>query len=143
VSRIEIRVLGPGEENVLAKVAPGVFDEAIDPELARAYLGEPRYRIVVALDGDLVVGMATGYSYFHPDKAAEFYVNECGVDDAYLRQGIAKRLMQKLFDCAREAGCTYAWLGTETDNDAANALYRSLGGKGQEMNFYEFDLGTD
>jgi len=37
-------------------------------------------------------------------------------------------------------GCSEAWLGTELDNTAANALYRSLGGKEQTIKYYEFDL---
>jgi len=125
---------------VLDAVATEVFDEAIDPQLARAYLAEPRYRLVVALDGDTVVGMASGFSYFHPDKAPEFFVNECGVDDAYVRRGIGARLMRALFAEARRMGITLAWLGTETDNVAANALYASLGGKPETMVYYEFDL---
>jgi len=140
VSEIHLRVLKPGDETILDRVAAGVFDEPIRPELVKEYLAEPRFHIVVALDGDLVVGMATGLVYFHPDKVPEFFVNEVGVGDAYLRRGIARRLMAALFDEARKAGCTYAWLGTEDDNTAANALYRSLGGAEQKMNFFEFNL---
>ena len=123
---IEIRKLGPGDEAVLERVAPGVFDEKVRPELVRRFLDTPNYRIFVALDDRLVVGMVTGFTHFHPDKAEQFFVNELGVDDAYLRRGIGTRLMQSILAEARAMGCAEAWLGTEHGNGPALALYRRL-----------------
>ena len=142
---LTIRLLKAGEEQVLTRVAPGVFDYPVRPDLARRFLATPDYRIIVALDGDLVVGMATGFSHFHPDKDEEFFVNELGVDDAYRRQGIATALMKALLAEARAMGWTTAWLGTETDNVAALATYRRLmtaeGGKEETMVLFTYDLG--
>jgi aminoglycoside 6'-N-acetyltransferase I len=123
---IEIRKLVPGDEAVLEKVAPGVFDEAVRPELVQRFLATPTYRIIVALDGDLVVGVVTGFTHFHPDTPEEFFVNELGVDDAYLRRGIGTSLMRAILHEARGMGCTDAWLGTEHSNAPALALYRKL-----------------
>lgn len=123
---IEFRKLGPGDESVLETVARGVFDEPVHPDLTKRFLATPTYRIFVALDGDLVVGMCTGFTHFHPDKAEEFFVNELGVDDAYRRQGIAERLLLLMLDEAKAMGCPDAWLGTEHDNAAALALYRKV-----------------
>lgn len=123
---ITIRQLLPGDEAVLETVAPGVFDNPVRPDLVRRFLATPNYRIVVALDGDLVVGMATGFSHFHPDKDEDFFVNELGVDDAYRRRGIATALLRALLAEARVMGCNEAWLGTEHDNAAALATYRRL-----------------
>jgi ribosomal protein S18 acetylase RimI-like enzyme len=140
---VAIRKLGPGEENVLGKVAPGVFDEAVRPDLAKRFLETASYRIFVALDGDLVVGMATGFTHFHPDKDEEFFVNELGVDAAYLRQGIATQLMQAILGEARAMGCKQAWLGTEHVNAPALALYRKLMTKDdteEAMSVFTYDL---
>lgn len=123
---VEIRKLGPGDEAVLANVADGVFDEAIRPDLARRFLETDHYRIFVALDGDCVVGMVTGFTHFHPDKEVEFFVNELGVDDRYRRQGIGTRLMQAILSEAKAMGCSEAWLGTEQDNAPALGIYRKL-----------------
>lgn len=123
---VEIRKLGPGDEAVLANVADGVFDEAIRPDLARRFLATDHYRIFVALDGDRVVGMVTGFTHFHPDKDVEFFVNELGVDDRYRRQGIGTRLMQAILSEAKAMGCSEAWLGTEQDNAPALGIYRKL-----------------
>lgn len=124
-------------------MAPGVFDEPVRPDLARAFLAEPRYRIFVALDGLLVVGMVTGFSHFHPDKPEDFFVNELGVNDAYLRRGIGTRLMQALLKEARVMGCADAWLGTELNNGPALALYRKLltdGDSEEAMAVFTYDL---
>lgn len=142
---ITIRLLKAGDEQVLTRVAPGVFDHPVRPDLARRFLATPSYRIIVALDGDLVVGMATGFSHFHPDKDEEFFVNELGVDDAYRRQGIGVAMMKALLAEARTMGCTAAWLGTETDNVAALATYRHLmaaeRGKEETIVIFTYDLG--
>ena len=44
-------------------------------------------------------------------------------------------------DWGRELGCAEAWLGTELDNDAANALYRRVPPVEDDvMQFYVFRL---
>ena len=40
----------------------------------------------------------------------------------------------------RELGCQESWLGTELDNTAANALYRTMNGAFDSMAYYEFKL---
>lgn len=137
---IEIRLIGEADLDLLVSADTSVFDEPIDPALARAYLAHPDYRIALATDGDRVVGMATGMFYFHPDKPLELFVNEVGVAESYQRRGIASRLMDLLLDAGRERGAGSAWVATETDNDAANGLYTSMGSPGQAMVYYEFDL---
>jgi aminoglycoside 6'-N-acetyltransferase I len=62
------------------------------------------------------------------------------VAEGHQRRGIAKLLMTKLFDAARQHGVKYAWVGTEQDNVPAKALYAALDGKAQDMAYYEFDL---
>lgn len=139
---ISYKILGPDDVDLLSRGTAEVFDHDVKPELAERFLNRDGYVIAVALEGDAIVGMASGFTYFHPDKDLEFYINECGTHDDYLRRGIASKLMNMLFDWARGEGCTYAWLGTETDNVAANALYRSLDGRGSKINFFEFDIGS-
>ena len=138
---IEIRVLGPNDGPILSNVAPDVFDNPVDPGHAAEFLADPRHDIVVALDGERVVGMASAVDYVHPDKPVELWINEVGVDDAYHRQGIGRRLMTALFDLGRELGCTVAWVGTEADN-AAVGSYAAVDGAEDVAVFYTFDLGA-
>ena len=73
-----IRLLGPGDAAVLENVAPGVFDKPIDACWTAEYLADARHHLVVALDGDQVVGMASGVQFLRPDKPPELWVNEAG-----------------------------------------------------------------
>jgi ribosomal protein S18 acetylase RimI-like enzyme len=41
-------------------------------------------------------------------------------------KGVGSLMMRWLIEFARDEGCDEVWLGTEVDNDAANALYRRL-----------------
>lgn len=125
---IEIRLLGQGDESVLSRLAPGVFDKAIDPVLTREYLAEPHFHLAVALEDDLVIGMASAVDYVHPDKPRELWINEVGVAATHRRRGVAKRLLEALFDRAHELGCWQAWVLTNRSNAAAMELYRSAGG---------------
>ncbi|MBK8257556.1 MAG: GNAT family N-acetyltransferase [Polyangiaceae bacterium] len=54
------------------------------------------------------------------------YVDEVDVCADQRRKGAGKAMMQKLIDMARADGCEEVWLGADKDNQAANALYRSL-----------------
>jgi len=54
------------------------------------------------------------------------YVDEVDVCSDHRRKGAGTAIMNKLFELAREADCEDIWLGTEVENNAANALYESL-----------------
>jgi aminoglycoside 6'-N-acetyltransferase I len=121
---IVVRRMQPGDETAFQSIAPDVFDEAIDTERLKAYLREPGHLMVLAFEGDLVVGQCAGVLHRHPDKPTELYVDEVGTASTHLRRGIARMMMDELFAWGRELGCTEAWLGTEMDNEPAKALYR-------------------
>ena len=139
---IDIRLIGEADLDLLVSADTTVFDDPVDPKLAKAYLAHSDYIIALASEGDKVVGMATGMFYFHPDKPLEFFIQEVGVAESHQRRGIAFRLMGLLLDAARDRDAQSAWVATETDNDAANGLYTRMGSSGQEMIYYEFDLAA-
>jgi len=129
VSSYTVRVLGPGDAAILDRVAPGVFDHDVDPRWTAEFFADPRHRLVVALDAETVVGMASAVHYVHPDKAPELFVNEVGVAPSHQGQGIGRRLMEALLDHAQALGCREAWVLTDYDNAAARRLYASVGGE--------------
>ena len=125
----EIKLLGPEDFESLTKVAAGVFDDPIVPASAQEYLRDPRHRLVVAIDHDIVVGFVSSVIYIHPDKSApELWINEVGVAPTHQRQGLGKLLMQRTLEEAKRSGCVEAWVLTDRTNDAALALYKSVGG---------------
>jgi ribosomal protein S18 acetylase RimI-like enzyme len=125
---VDVRLLGPGDAPVLERVAPDVFDHAVDARLAEEFLADPRHHIAVALDDGVVVGFASGVDYVHPDKPRELWVNEVGVAPSHRGQGIGRRVVDALLAHARTLGCRAAWVLTDVDNAAARALYRAAGG---------------
>lgn len=137
---IQIKRMQPGDELAFAQIAPEVFDEPIQPERLRDYLLEPGHLMLLAFDGGLVVGQCAAVIHRHPDKLTELYIDEVGTASTHRRQGIATRMVEAMFAWGRELGCREAWLGTELDNLEANGLYRKVGGKGEQMAYYEFEL---
>ena len=136
-----LKRLAPGDEAVFADIAPDVFDEPIHAERMRAYLREPGHLMLLALEGDLVVGQCAAVLHKHPDKPTELYIDEVGTASTHLRQGIATAMMDEMFAWGRDLGCKEAWLGTELDNHPANGLYRSFRPEEDEaIQYYLFKL---
>ncbi len=127
---IAVRLLGRGDDAMLARVAPDVFDHAVDPYWAWEFLADPRHHLVVAVDegAGVVVGMASGVHYVHPDKPPELWVNEVGVAPTHQGQGVGTRMLQLLFARGRALGCAEGWVLTGEENAAARRLYAAVGG---------------
>lgn len=126
---VEIKSLGPADAGILSKVAAEVFDHRIVNPSAEEFLADPRHRLVVAMDDNVVVGFVSAVIYLHPDKPSpELWINEVGVAPTHQGRGIGKALLRAMLDQARQSGCTEAWVLTERENAAAMGLYTSAGG---------------
>ena len=124
---VTIRVLRRDEAAVLDNVAHDVFDYAIDPRWCEEFFADPRHHLVVALDDDLVVGMASGVHYVHPDKPPQLFINEVAVTPTHHGQGIGRRLVATLVAHGEAIGCDEAWVLTSPDNEPAKRMYRAAG----------------
>ena len=133
-------MLAPSDAAILDAVAPGTFDNPIDPRWRDEFLADSRHHMAVAILAGEVIGMASAVTYVHPDKPPELWINEVGVAPAHRGRGVGKRLLAALFAHGRALGCTEAWLGTEPDNVAARRLYAAVGGREQTMMYFTFDL---
>lgn len=136
---IEIRLLAPGEENVVRALA--TYDGLGD---AGGLLADPRTLFLVAFDGDRPVGFVLAYDLprRHGDPS-NLFVYEVDVVPTHRRRGIASALLARLSEIARERGIRAGFLTTEPDNDAANALYRSVGGTSQPDVLWVFEYADD
>lgn len=137
---VTFKRIGPSDEALFGRIAPDVFDEAVDAERLHAYLRASGHLMVLALEDGMVVGQCAAVVHHHPDKPTELYVDEVGTASTHLRRGIARAMLAEMFAWGRELGCKEAWLGTELDNDAANGLYRAISGEADQMMYYEFKL---
>ena len=129
MSTIEIRILTQVDAPLLETVAPDVFDEPIDANWSAEFLADPRHHLAVAVEEGVVVGMASSVHYVHPDKPPELWINEVGVAETHRRRGLARRLLEALFERGRGLGCSEAWVLADQSNTTAHRLYESAGGR--------------
>ena len=129
---MEIRLLAAADAGVLDNVAHGVFDNPINPRMAAEFLADPRHHLCVAIEDGVVIAMASAVHYTHPDfKRPELWINEVGTSPDHRRKGAAKAVLEALKALGRRLGCSEAWVLTDEDNEAARALYASVGGAEQ------------
>ncbi len=117
--------LTPADATRCAELEKQLFD-GDDPWPARAFLAEleaKHIRYVAARVDEKLVGYA-GISRLGRKKPYEYEIHTIGVDAAYQGQGIGRQMMTELLDYA--SGGT-VFLEVRTDNEAAIALYESLG----------------
>ncbi|MFC4447862.1 GNAT family N-acetyltransferase [Halorussus aquaticus] len=101
--------------------------------LAYAVDGPPLTLVSAAPDDDPV-----GYLVaFHDEEAG--YVAEIAVEPSHRREGRARRLLATAFERLRDAGCARVRLTVHPENDAAKALYTSMGFEevGREADYYD------
>ena len=140
---IDVRVLHANERCVLDNIAPGVFDNLLNERSCSEFFADPRHHLVVATDDSVVIGIASGIHYVHPDKPPELWVNEIGVAEAYRRQGVGRRMLDVLFAHASSLGCRDAWVLTEESNTVARRLYDRAGGEDIGVVMYSFRLESE
>jgi ribosomal protein S18 acetylase RimI-like enzyme len=108
--------------------ASHLFDGPVSPAGAEDFLRRPGHVLLMATSHDGAgIGFVSGVEMRHPDKDPEMFIYELGVDESWRRHGVAKALLSAIRDVAVQRGCTGMWTGTEADNEAALATYRSLG----------------
>jgi aminoglycoside 6'-N-acetyltransferase I len=138
---IEIKVLGSKDTGVLMNVAPGVFDNPIDPRMTNAFLGDTRHHLAVAVEEDLVVGFVSAVHYAHPDKSRpELWINEVGVAPTHQGRGLGSDLLRSILEAGRRNGCGEAWVLTDRSNTPAMRLYSSSGGTESDQVMFTFRL---
>jgi ribosomal protein S18 acetylase RimI-like enzyme len=125
--RYTLRLIAPGDAAALH--AADIFDGPVQPAYLAAFLASPAHLLAVAFEDTTPVGFASGLIALHPDKAAQLYIIEVGVNDPAQRQGLATRLVTLLRAEGRKRGCSSSYVLTEQDNTAARALYHRLGGR--------------
>jgi ribosomal protein S18 acetylase RimI-like enzyme len=126
---MEIRRLGPGDEDIVSVLATR--------EPHTELLHDERTIFLAGFEDGRPIGLAFGYLLpRRHGKRTTLFVYEVEVEEAYRRQGVGSELMRRL---ASEAGADESFVLTEPGNDPANALYRSLGGTPSDTVQWDFD----
>jgi len=129
MSTIEVRMLTQVDAALLETVAADVFDEPIDANWSAEFLADSRHHLAAAIEEGVIVGMASAVHYIHPDKPPELWINEVGVTETHRRRGLARRLLEALFERGRGLGCSQEWVLADQSNVAEERLYESAGGE--------------
>jgi aminoglycoside 6'-N-acetyltransferase I len=126
-----VRRLGPGDEDVIRRLAENAPQTAL--------LADDGTIFLAAFDGDDPIGFVFGYDLPRRRGAPSIlFVYEIDVEPAYQRRGIAKRLLTELLRIGHSRGAAEAFVLTDHDNVAANALYASLGGVRSDVVMWDF-----
>lgn len=132
-----IRLLGPGDEAVLADLSAdeGSFDldgrdpepsQPLEPKDSAAYLGDPAVLHWVAEDGDRVVGFNLCYVLRRrSDAARELLLFEIGVHRDVRRKGVGRALIAAMRAWMDEQRVDLTWV--LADNPGAEAFYAACG----------------
>jgi aminoglycoside 3-N-acetyltransferase I len=126
-----VRRLGPGDEEVVRRLAEGAPQSA--------FLSDDRTIFLVAFRGTAPIGFVFGYELprRHGD-ASILFVYEVEVDAAWRGRGVATRLFGELERIARHRGIREGFVLTEPDNEPALRLYASLGGTRVDAVMWDF-----
>lgn len=131
-ARIEDAALLAGLMDELEQFYGGVSTETLDEKVAQIsgalFSHRPAAEALLAWDGDKLVGFAS-YSFHWPAAGftTSLFLKELYVAQAYRRTGIGRQIMAALEEIARAKRCSRFEWGTDTDNDAAQRFYASLG----------------
>lgn len=133
---VEVITLHDDLQQLVEEINQASWDDGnemskFDVEALSEYLARQDTLFVACHDiveGDrTLLGIASSRLEIKPyDKERWLYVDEVDVCADQRQRGAGKAIMRKLIAIAEDAGCEEVWLGTEADNQAANALYQSL-----------------
>lgn len=94
----------------------------------RKFVDNPdNYFMLAYLDGQ-VAGMLIAYvqQKMDPKRRKELYIDELETKPRFQRMGVAKALMEKVFQVARQRNASAVWVLSIHDNLPANKLYRNF-----------------
>jgi ribosomal protein S18 acetylase RimI-like enzyme len=124
-----MRIAEMGDQAAIGELATVLVGFEADRRMSfEAVLASPDHDVIVAEADGAVVGYAHLMVYHdltHGALAGELL--GLVVREDLRRQGIATTLMREIIRLARERGVGEFHINTEPDNDAAKALYASLG----------------
>ena len=142
---VAVRRLQPGDEDEVSRFAEA-FDDPVNAEATRSFLGDDRHHLLVAYVGGHPAGFASAVEILHPDKPApELFLNEIGVMEHFRRVGAGTALLEELKLLGQQLGCTTVWVLTDEGNPAAMGMYAKAGGTwdGERHVMSEYELHVE
>jgi ribosomal protein S18 acetylase RimI-like enzyme len=126
---VEYRRLSPGDGILLTNMVWRFRREISAIERAEAFLADPRSYLLACLDGGEVIGFVLAHRLLRYDNRPDMlYIHELAVDAAHQQRGIGSALMQMVKQSCALEGLSYAFLITQSSNEAAVRLFQSTEG---------------
>jgi len=128
-------------EAALAELLPQLNPAIVSPDAARLakLITDPAVKLLVARDGDSIVGTATVIVYTSP-AWTKARIEDVVVDQSARGQGVGRALVDACVEIARERGCTIVELQSKRSRVEANRLYQDMGFELRDSNFYRLPL---
>lgn len=99
-------------------------------ENARMFLSNPMNWIFACIENNRIIGFAYGYELNRLNSIGNMlYIHEVGVLPEFQRQGIGRQILCGIKSLCKLTGICRFFLFTEKSNQAACALYESMGGE--------------
>ena len=110
----------------------------------RDLLSKDSFHFFVAMKDELVIGGLTAYELLmYKEEETEMFLYEIGVEENYRQKGIAIKLIESLKRTCVEKGIKIIFVGTSTDNEPAKQLYKTTGGKMEEIPWFTYNLDSE
>jgi ribosomal protein S18 acetylase RimI-like enzyme len=136
---MDIRILKPGDEDLLIRAAPLADEGPLTLERAAAHLADEDLACAVAVANGEPVGFVYGH-VLRRFEATSFFIYSVDVAESHQRRGIGKAMLAALSDLGRTGRWDEMFVFTNAGNAAAMALYRSAGGVRPNADDVMFDF---
>jgi ribosomal protein S18 acetylase RimI-like enzyme len=113
--------------------------EAPDEEQLRRIVEFPANRLLIARDGDEIVGTLTLVVFPIP-TGLRAWIEDVVVDEAARGHGVGQALTREALRLAGELGARTVDLTSRPEREAANRMYEKAGFRRRETNVYRYEL---
>ncbi len=139
-SSVQYRLYHPADFEQLYAIEEACFDSTL--RFDRCYMKQLTERASSATWTAEIDGRLAGFvivEWTRMLRGIVAYIQTIEVDPVFRRRGIARELLRRAEESAREARATYIWLHVDESNAAAIALYQSRGYEhhGHHEHYYE------
>jgi len=131
------------EENIHYEGSDALPADRVLPKLERWFSANNDTRLLVAVDGESVLGFATLVPLFPAGNLnVSMFIKDLYVAADARGRGIGEALMRRSAAEARRLGATRLELTVDGDNTRAKALYEMLGGSDTHKSYLRWEGGA-
>lgn len=136
--RMIVRLANRDDVGLIQSAARLERNVTLNADAALRLAEDERNRIVIAVEGEHLVGYLVAYLLDRLDGRSMALIYDLFVDESHRGHGLGSQLLSTLLRDARSAGVCKTWVFTATDNLPARRLYESQGGAPDTQRLYWF-----